>query len=82
MTRMRMLTSDGIEDVDVSDFDEASTLGSYWNAVQQFLGTGDVDPLLDFEGIAISGRPLLVDPDAIETLARRGELDFEDIYEG
>ena len=81
MARMRILTPDGVKEIEVSDPKDASTLGSYWNAVRRLLNTGDVQALLDFEGASVAGQPLEVDPDVIEELGFRDELDFDDIYE-
>jgi hypothetical protein len=78
---MRVLTQGGVEDVEVDAPNERSLLGSYWNAVQNFLNTGDESHLEDFEGERVAGRILETDPDRIEYWARYGELDFEDIYE-
>src|SRR5262249_28002377 len=58
-----------------------STVGSHWNAVQAFLGTGDTGRLAPYSTDVINGYLLLTDPDDIERLARRGDLDVDDIYE-
>ena len=81
MARMRILTTKGVEDVDLLTPRARSTVGRYWNAVQRFLYTGETDDLEAFRGIRIRGRRLLTDPDEIERLARIGELDVDDIYE-
>jgi len=78
---MRVLTIGGVEFVDVRDPVERSTVGGYWNAVRHYLSTGDDSRLWGFEGESIGGRRLETDLDAIEEWARRGELDFEEIYE-
>jgi len=81
MARMRILTTLGVEDVELDTFQARSTVGSYWNAVQRFLSTGETDELERFEGTRIRGWRLLTDPDEIERQARIGELDVDDIYE-
>jgi hypothetical protein len=81
MRRMRILTVNGVEDVGLHTFRARSTVGSYWNAVQQFLSTGDTESLDEFSRTLIRGRRLLTDPTEIERLARIGELDIDDIYE-
>jgi hypothetical protein len=81
MTLMRILTKRGVEDVELETFRARSIVGSYWNAVQRFLYTGETDDLERFAGIRIRGRRLLTDPDEIERQARIGELDVDDIYE-
>jgi hypothetical protein len=55
-------------------------VGAYWNAVSQFLKTGDVRLLARFEGKAVAGHVLETDPDVLEELALSGGLQFEDIY--
>ena len=81
MTRMRILTRDGVENVELQTARGRSAVGSYWNAVQIFLATGDTEPLDSWDGILIRGRRLLTDPDEIERQARIGEIDIDDIYE-
>jgi hypothetical protein len=77
---MRILTDDGVVDVEVPDEGTASLVGLYWNAVHGFLRTGDEDAVRAFGGTQIAGQPLLVDLDLIEYYARLGELDVDDIY--
>ncbi len=79
--RMKILTREGIRFVDVTP-KEASVVGSYFNALKDFLQTGDDSDLAVFEGDVIAGIPLETDPEWIEYWAYRGDLDFEDIYEG
>jgi hypothetical protein len=81
MTLMRILTRDGVEDVELRTSEARSAVGSYWNAVQHFLSTGEVEALDPYQGTTINGRRLLTDPDEIERLARIGELDLDDIYQ-
>lgn len=81
MARMRILTSHGVEDVELRTPRARSAVGSYWNAVQIFLSTGETEPLNSWDGVLIRGRRLLTDPDEIERQARIGEIDIDDIYE-
>lgn len=81
MSRMRILTRVGVRDVDLPEFSDRSIVGGHWNAVQNFLYTGETDELERYRGVQVAGRPLLTDPDKIERLARIGDLDFEEIYE-
>jgi len=78
---MRILTADGIEDLELNTSEARSAVGSHWNAIQRFLATGDSDALERFALTSVRRRRLLTDPDEIERLARIGELDVEDIYE-
>jgi hypothetical protein len=81
MAHMRILTTRGVEDVELETFNARSIVGSHWNAVQRLLYKGETDELERFAGIRIRGRQLLTDPDEIERQARIGELDVDDIYE-
>ena len=81
MSRMRILTAAGIEDVELQTAGARSTVGSYWNAVRRYLWTGETEDLDRFSRTLIRDRRLLTDPDRIDQLARIGELDFDDIYE-
>ena len=80
MSKIRILTQDGIDFIEVPDPHERSEAGTYWNAVRTYLRTGDDSALSPFEGETIAGKYVQTDLDAIEEWARRGELDFEDIY--
>lgn len=68
--------------VAVRSDEESSLLGSYWNAVQHYLDTGDEEALIDFRGVTVGagGSELETNPAEIEYWARVGELDFTDIY--
>lgn len=78
---MRLLTREGVidEPIEVGST-EASTLGYYWNAIQQFLDSGEVEALEPFRDAVVGGRLLETDPDWIEYWAYRGDLGFPDIY--
>ena len=60
---------------------ETSVVGSYWSAVSHYRQTGDTSRLREFDGASVGGFPLETDPDEIDYWARRGELQFEDIYQ-
>jgi hypothetical protein len=78
---MRILTAEGVEDLELETFRARSIVGQHWNAIQHFLATGETDSLDLFQDLRIRGRRLLIDPDEIEQLARIGELDVDEIYE-
>lgn len=78
---MRILTTTGVEVVDVNEPGTASVVGGYWNAVRAFLGTGDESTLAPYTGVAIEGSVLETDPDGIEAFDAEGQLDFREIYE-
>ena len=81
MSRMRILTAAGVEDVTLQTDEAKSAVGQFWNAVRRYLWTGNTDDLERFARTRIRGRRLLTDPDEIDRFARIGDLDFEDIYE-
>jgi hypothetical protein len=81
MALMRVLTTSGIRDLELDSPQSRSIVGSYWNAIQAFLATGDTDPLTPYRLIVIKDYLLLTDPDEIERLARVGEIDVDEIYE-
>jgi hypothetical protein len=78
--RMAVYGYQGRVDVDVPSRPAASLVGSHFNAVGRYLATGDTSYLDPFIGIRIGGVELLTDPDRIEQLAARRELDIDDIY--
>jgi hypothetical protein len=80
--RIRVLVKGiGPEDVDIVGSRDASIVARHWNAVKHFLATGETERLTRFRRVSVAGRRLETDPAAVENWARRGELDFEDIYE-
>src|SRR5690348_9240996 len=78
--RMAAYGPDGRVDVDVRGSRAASLIGRHFNAVGQFLATGDASVLAPFRGKTVGGVELLTDPVRIDQLARRRELDIDDIY--
>jgi hypothetical protein len=77
---MRVLTSDGVRDLDIPDPEDRSLIGEHWNAIQQFLGTGKTDQLARFGGLTVAGVELESDPDTIEDREAEGDLDIDRIY--
>ncbi len=77
---VQVLTRDGRKNLVLRGSRVASTVARHWNAVHRFLGTGDTEALAPFHGKRVAGHTLETDPDAIEREARRGELEFEDLY--
>jgi hypothetical protein len=75
-------SSEGLRRVPVEDLtaDELSLLGSYLNAVGKVLSNQDPYAAEEFLGISIGGIPLPTDPDELEDLAFRNELDIDDFY--
>lgn len=76
---MRILTREGISDVEVVDPLERSALGSYWNDVRLYL-EGKPHDLGQYQGVVAGGYVLETDVEWIEYWADSGELEFEDIY--
>jgi hypothetical protein len=77
---MRILTNTGVRTVGVGRQD-SKIIGGHWNSVNQYLRAGDSSALEKFTGVSVGGYELQTDLDAIDELAGRGELEFEDIYE-
>jgi hypothetical protein len=55
-------------------------LGRYMSAVGNYLRTGDMDTLAEFEGKSIAGHALITDPDILSSLAEAGALTLDEIY--
>lgn len=68
--------------VEITSEEDASLLGSYWNAVQKYLDNGDEEALIEFRGETVGDGSFELEsnPSEIEYWARTGELDFKDIY--
>lgn len=79
--RIRVVGPEGEMFVDTRGSRRASMVGEYWNAVRNYLLTGDEVPLQRFRGQRVARVELETDPDVIDELARRGEVSFEDLYE-
>jgi len=78
---MRLLTTEGVVEVEVPGEGERSDVGSYWAAVQHVLDTGKSTLIKQFKGVEIEGHQLEIDTGKITRWAKQGELDFEDIYD-
>jgi hypothetical protein len=78
--RMRVLTAEGVKEVAIRGSHVASRIGAHWNAVRKYVDTGDESGLRAFADTFPAGMRLATDPVFIDQEARRGELDFEDIY--
>jgi hypothetical protein len=76
---MRVLTREGIVDIEVGDELERSALGSYWNDVRLYLEGRPYD-LRQYAGVVVAGHVLETDVEWIEYWADSGELEFEEIY--
>jgi hypothetical protein len=78
-------TSKGLQEVAVSNSEDASTLGKFWDAVQDYLETGDSKALRKFRGKRIIGAdgeaiPLITDVAELDRLGSAGVLSFESLY--
>jgi hypothetical protein len=78
---MNVLSTDGHVTVAVRGSGAASLVAEHANAVRRYLTAGDTGALDRFVGVRVAGLTLETDPDAIETFALSGELDFEEIYD-
>lgn len=79
--RMKVLTTDGVIDLEVRSSKQASAIGGHSAAVKDYLATGSEDGLRKFRGKTVGGHILLTDPEQLIDLASVGELEYEDIYE-
>ncbi len=80
--RMKVITADGVEVVDIRGSRIASLNARHANAVKQFIsGESDGSDLAGFRGKVIGGRRLETNLDVLESMARYGELDFLELYE-
>jgi hypothetical protein len=63
----------------------ASRIGDYWNAVDDYLRTGNADKLKEFEGKSIrvgkSRLYFVTDLPTLDRIASAGEVSFEDIMQ-
>lgn len=81
---LRFLTPNGITEIRVRGSRAASRVGSYMNAVEQYLKTGSTDELNRFRGETIrAGKAthfFLTDQPTLKRLAHAGEVSFERLY--
>lgn len=78
-------TAKGLQEVAVTNSRDASILGKYWDAVQDYLQTGDSSALRQLEGIRIKDANglvilLLTDVNELDRLGSAGVLSFESLY--
>lgn len=78
---MRVITTEGVQEVALGGSRQASLVAAHANAVKHFLATGDDEPLHRFADVKVGGMELETDPAKLEESGRRGELEYEDIYE-
>ena len=78
---MRVMTTDGIQLVDVKGSTDRGVIGAHHNAAAEFLDTGNTDALADFEGVTVGGVELETDPDRLIEAWRAGQFDFLEIYQ-
>jgi hypothetical protein len=82
---MRLLDEQGVYPVEPADAHEAAKLARYWNAVREYLNTGDDHELRRFRDQRLRTRqntvlPFLTDLDILDRLAGAGEVNFEELY--
>lgn len=78
---VQVLTTEGTKSLVLRGSNVTTLVARHWNTVGRFLATGETRALDSFRGRRVAGRELETDPDAIERQARRGELEFEDLYQ-
>lgn len=67
--------------IDVRGSRKASEVSAYHAAVRHYLDTGDEDPLRHFVGKTVAGVEYETDPNFLDEMARRRQLDVESIYQ-
>jgi len=77
---MRVLTTDGVLDLEVADEDERSAVASHWNYVDLYLATGNTEGLDDLRGLKVAGKELETDGGFIAEREAEGQLGIGDIY--
>lgn len=82
---MEVVLPDGITTAVIRDSRERALLGQYYNAIQAYIHDGDRSQLEQLRGrsVTINGQrvELVTDPEALDRLARAGQLDIPDIYQ-
>lgn len=78
---MRVTSTDGTQAVEVEGSAQRSIVAKHHNAIDEFLHTGNREPLADFEGVTVSGIELETDPDRLRDAWRAGQFDFLEIYQ-
>jgi hypothetical protein len=82
--KMLMLTSRGTITVTTLDWEAASVIGAYWNAVRTYITSGDFTELepfiLRFIHVEEGDFEFLTHRPTLDKLARAGELHFQDLY--
>jgi hypothetical protein len=78
-------TRKGLREIGVLDFRQASLLGKYWTAVEQYRDAGDASALREFRGkhiIDAEGKrfQLLTNLHELDRLGSAGQLSFETLY--
>ena len=81
LRRMQVLTSEGKQTINLRGSRSASIVAKHWSVIRKYLETGDERGLQAFTDVFPGGKRFATDPVVIDREARRGELDFEDIYD-
>ena len=83
--RMRLVTPDGIEAIDVRDSRTATALAEYMAAARQYADSGDPSALRRFRNRTFRSQgqtyEFVTDLETLDALAAIGELSFEDLYQ-
>ena len=82
---LSVLTPQGKQEIALRDSRQASVIGSYWDAVQRYLQSGDDSALRKFRGEKITDESrrrhaLLTDLNELNRLGSAGVLSFESLY--
>jgi hypothetical protein len=79
--RINVITPEGPVLVETRGSRAASLAGRHANAVRKFVETGDSGDLRAFQGKTVGGHPFATAPEDLRELARKGAVEFEDIYD-
>jgi hypothetical protein len=80
--RMKVLTTEGVVWVDITDNLDAGDIGSHWHAIHAYLRTGETSGLRQLQGAGVGLYWFETDPEEIDFWAAAGLLDFRDLVEG
>lgn len=78
--KVNVITTQGVKLLDLSE-EERSIAASHVNAATHYRDSGELDRLEPFRGVRVGDFELETDPQELEYLAGRQQLDFEDFYE-
>lgn len=76
---VRVATTLGVRDLEVTDPTERSIAAAHWNALKGYLGD-DETALIPFQGLTVAGYELETNLDVIDIRESEGDFDIEHVY--